>query len=360
MKMFLPGNPLNLIHSVFSYGGVSVRRIHVLLLYLLKSLVFLPLSLYEYIFYGRRIARTEIHQSPVFILGHNRSGTTLLHKLLVGDSQFGYCKNSDMLFPYVVTPFNRYFSGWIQKMFDLLGVKSFAYRDTRLVLTDPQEEDMCMTAMFMTASSYWGFVFPNQAQKNFNRFVYLKKERDEKLWIEQYLYFLKKISLKNNGKRLILKNPANTARIATLMKLFPQARFIFIHRNPENVIYSTKRIWDHAIDELGLQKVSEKVVYENIYAHYEQMHDCYENGKRLLAKNQLCEISYTDLEKSPVASLEKIYHQLGLGDFNRVRQSFEKQLAREKSYQKFSYRQSQELNENIRKRLKKYYLKWNY
>ena len=90
------------------------------------------------------------------------------------------------------------------------------------------------------------------------------------------------------------------------------------------------------------------------------MHDLYENGKLIFGENQLCEISYADLEKSPLATLEKVYQQLELGDFDRMRPSFEKQLAKEKSYQKFSYSQSQDLNEHIRERLKKYYLKWNY
>lgn len=360
MNRYLLGNPLNLIRSVYSYGGVSFSRVHIFLLYLLKSFVFLPLSVGEYLFYSKRIAKSEINQSPIFILGHNRSGTTLLHKLMIHDSQFGYCKNSDMLFSYVNTPVNGHLKKWFQKLLNFFGVKSFAYRDTGLVLDDPQEEDMCMTAMFMPASSYWGFVYPNYAKKNFKRYVYFDQQADERQWIAQYSYFLKKISFKNGGKRLILKNPANTARIATLSRMFPDARFIFIHRKPESVFYSTKRIWDHAINELGLQKASEKVIFENIYFHYQQMHDFYEKGKSVFEENQLCEISYAELEKSPLATLKKVYNQLGIGDFNLLKPNFEQQLAQEKSYKKFVYHQSEELNESIRKRLKKYYLKWNY
>ena len=357
---YLTGNPLNLIRSVYHYGGISISRAHVLLLYLIKSLVFLPLSIAEYVIYGKRISQTEINRSPVFVLGHNRSGTTLLHKLLIRDPQFGYCKNSDMLFPYIKTPFNRLIKYGLQKVFDFLGVKSFAYRDTGLILDDPQEEDMCMTAMFMTASSYWGFVFPSSAKKNFNKFIYFDDPAAEKHWINEYLFFLKKISLKNGGKRLVLKNPANTARIDTLIRLFPDARFIFIHRNPENVFYSTKRIWDHAVSELGLQKTKEEVVLENIYFHYQQMHDAYENGKSAIADNQLCEISYAELEEAPLLTLEKIYRQLEIGDFSRVKPKFKEQLSKERSYKKFAYLQDDELNKTIRHQLKKYYLKWNY
>ncbi len=36
--------------------------------------------------YGRRIANTPIDQPPIFILGHWRTGTTLLHEFLALDS----------------------------------------------------------------------------------------------------------------------------------------------------------------------------------------------------------------------------------------------------------------------------------
>ena len=40
--------------------------------------------------YGRRVARTEIKEQPIFVLGHWRGGTTLLHELLVLDERFTY------------------------------------------------------------------------------------------------------------------------------------------------------------------------------------------------------------------------------------------------------------------------------
>ena len=40
--------------------------------------------------FGRRIARTEITETPIFIVGHWRSGTTMLHELLVLDPRHAY------------------------------------------------------------------------------------------------------------------------------------------------------------------------------------------------------------------------------------------------------------------------------
>src|SRR5664279_234726 len=42
------------------------------------------------IFYGRRIRGTRIAEEPIFVIGHWRSGTTLLHELLVLDARHTY------------------------------------------------------------------------------------------------------------------------------------------------------------------------------------------------------------------------------------------------------------------------------
>ncbi|HVA85305.1 MAG TPA: sulfotransferase, partial [Candidatus Saccharimonadales bacterium] len=43
----------------------------------------------ERLIFGRRIAATRV-EAPIFIIGHWRSGTTLLHELLALDDRFGY------------------------------------------------------------------------------------------------------------------------------------------------------------------------------------------------------------------------------------------------------------------------------
>src|SRR5436190_15005136 len=53
----------------------------------------------ERLIFGRGIARTEIRKAPIFILGHWRSGTTLLHELLVLDQRHGFPTTYECLAP---------------------------------------------------------------------------------------------------------------------------------------------------------------------------------------------------------------------------------------------------------------------
>src|SRR6516165_6010551 len=40
--------------------------------------------------YGNRVARTPIRHAPLFIIGHWRTGTTLLHEFLIRDLRHNY------------------------------------------------------------------------------------------------------------------------------------------------------------------------------------------------------------------------------------------------------------------------------
>ncbi len=46
------------------------------------------LGFIQHLAYGGAIERTQLQSDPIFVLGHWRSGTTLMHELLVLDDQF--------------------------------------------------------------------------------------------------------------------------------------------------------------------------------------------------------------------------------------------------------------------------------
>src|ERR1017187_3048683 len=64
---------------------VHPRRLCMALIILLAGAVNTILGALQRLFYGRRIASTEILEHPIFVIGHWRTGTTLLHELLALD-----------------------------------------------------------------------------------------------------------------------------------------------------------------------------------------------------------------------------------------------------------------------------------
>ena len=87
---FWHGMRTGLWWSLLARNGfrVSPRRLHLAL----GVSFFTPfndlLGLIQHVAHGRRVENMPIEHEPVFILGHWRSGTTLMHELLVLDEQF--------------------------------------------------------------------------------------------------------------------------------------------------------------------------------------------------------------------------------------------------------------------------------
>src|SRR5690348_4608138 len=59
--------------------------------------------------HGRRIAETPITHAPLFVVGHWRTGTTLLHELLIRDEQFTYPDTFACLLPHHILLSEQFF-----------------------------------------------------------------------------------------------------------------------------------------------------------------------------------------------------------------------------------------------------------
>ena len=75
-------------------------------------------------------------------------------------------------------------------------------------------------------------------------------------WYNSYDTLLRKALIDTKGNRLIVKNPVNTARIDKLLKLYPDAKFLYIYRNPVTVFYSTQKFFRNLFPKVWLNPVS--------------------------------------------------------------------------------------------------------
>ena len=353
----ISNNPITFIRLVFTYGPVNLKRSHVLLIYLLKIFITLPFSLIEYIFYRPSILKSRLEQSPIFIIGHYRSGTTYLHKLMSADSQFGCFRNSDMFAPYS-NGILRLFSGLTCWLVNLMRIKNLHYNKTFFQLDDPQEEEMCLACMFEESSSYWAYVFPKRADEIFRKWVNLNDIKSRSKWRRNYDYALKKTSIKNKGKRMVLKNPVNTGRVRELIALYPDAKFVFLYRNPIRVFQSMKRIWERVVlKNYALQKIDSDQVNKIIINHYKQLMSAYDHDRVLIPAENLVELSFEDLETDSFQLLERIYSQFNIKiDTEALTIAINKQSR----YKNFQYKPSKEVQSLVAENLGGYVKRWGY
>lgn len=131
----------------------------------------------------------------------------------------------------------------------------------------------------------------------------------------------------------MLKNPMNTARIRLLLHLFPKARFIHIARDPIAVYASTLGFYRDLGSLTRFQTRQENDVRESVAKIYEEMMTRYLLDREHIPKGQLVEVRFEVLERDPMGVLSMIYSQLRLPGFESFRDSFERHLETQRSYQ---------------------------
>ena len=332
------GNTLAMFWVMSKCGKVSISKWANFMKFFIRSIIQTPFYLLELTFRSSKILRTEITSPPIFVIGHYRSGTTYLHKLLTCDKRWGGITGANFLFPFysnkmlaIIQPIFQFFINAIQ-------LKNPHFNNYIYNLSDPLEEDMITIGTFSPYSTFWGEVFPRNFNKILEEQLTLKDAAIKKNWQKTYMYLLKKITLKHGGKRLLLKNPPNTGRVELLVELFPDAKFVFIHRNPYDVYYSTYRLWKNLLEkDYALQRISEEEREENILFHYRFIMEKYLKEKGRVPADNLIEIRYDDLRNDPVREIKSIYKKLDLGAFEQVRPALDKLLSKEKDYTPFSY-----------------------
>ena len=334
---------------------LSVLRLATVLAITLFSVMNYLLWAVQVLVFGRRIARTKIDQDPIFIIGHWRSGTTLLHELLVLDGRHTYPSTYACFAPnhYLVT--RRVFP----RILSMLMPDRRPMDNMPAGWDRPQEDEFALCAMGVP-SPYNVMAFPNEPQQEA---AYLNLQglspRALARWKRAFVWFLKCLTLVD-PRRIVLKSPPHTGRVRVLLDLFPRARFIHIVRDPRVVFPSTLNLWKRLYTDQGLQTPNFEGLEERVFATFDRMYAAFERDRALIPPSQISEVRYEDLVRSPTAEMRRIYDDLGLDGFDDVLPALEEYLASQSGYQKNRYSISPETRLAIGRRWGEYIAKYGY
>jgi hypothetical protein len=150
-------------------------------------------------------------------------------------------------------------------------------------------------------------------------------------------------------------------RIKPLLQMFPDAKFIFIYRNPYLLYYSTLNMWRKAIlGYYSLQEIPDKELEEIVFGHFQYLNECYERDKHLIPVENLIEISYEELKADSFGVVRRIYSGLNLPDFETTAEDLKSQIESEKEYLNFRYKFDPATFKRIDQRWGKYIRQRNY
>lgn len=321
---------------------VGLRGVPRILYSLTMSLLLSPLNLLEKIRF-HNVGQIRLDKAPVFIVGHWRSGTTFLHNILSHDPQF----TSPTTFQTVTPGLFLGFENLVKPLVAASLPEKRPEDDVALGADLPQEEEYAMGNLSPYAF-YNGWCFPRNMQR-YHRYVCMDDvpPRVVEEWKRRYLFFLQKVTAAGHGKRLVLKNPAHTARIRLLVDMFPEAKFVHIYRNPYHVYLSMKRNIETEMTLYCVQNPPDWPTLERwMVSLYQKMFDTYFRDKHLIPAGNLVEIRFEDLIERPLEVTQGIYEEVNLPGFDRARENIRHYLATQRNLS-HSYTFSEDLKTRI-------------
>lgn len=330
----LVGSTIPNFLRVIIKGKPALKYYPKLLLTFLVMIISTPFQIYEWLYLKNKIAHFHFRKAPIFIIGHWRSGTTHLHNLLCKDPSHGFVTTYQSVFP------NNLMSKWIFKTFMKMQIPEYRPSDNVKLSADfPQEEEFALANM-TTHSFYHFFYFPSLNDALFDKFV-LSKNADRKtttLLEKKYQELLAKASLNTGLDRLVVKNPANTGKLKLLMKIYPEAKFIFLIRNPIITYLSTCKFFLTLLPTTALEHYDENLVKQIIIENYKKLMHGYLETRHLVGKENLIEIKFEDFDERNLDVAASIYQQFGLDTWNVAATHFREYISKQQDYRKNKYR----------------------
>ncbi len=277
------------------------------------------------------LAKTAI-LPPLFILGHWRNGTTHLHNLLALDPQFAFANSYQVLFPHTFLSTEAAASPLMA-----YGLPERRPQDNvRMAMDAPAEDEFALNTL-TGRSIYAGWIFPRR-EEHYDRYLTSAgiPEQELKVWKAAFVWFLKKLTWKYH-RPLVLKSPPHTGRIRLLLEMFPDARFVHIHRNPY-IVFQSSQLTRRAIAPIfNLQRPDWRHQDHRILHCYRLMYDAFFEERKLIPADRFHELAFEDLERDPLGQMEILYQRLGLVGFETLRPAFELYLASLAGYRKNTF-----------------------
>ena len=293
---------------------------------------------------------------PLFVLGHWRSGSTHLHNLLALDARAAAPNLYQVLNPHTFLTTEAVVSRLLRPLLP----NTRPMDNMALTLQAPQEDEFALVVATL-GSPYLGLAFYRHLAL-FEPYLTFRGVADHEIirWKAAYLTFLKKLTYKH-GKPLVLKSPANTGRIGLLLEMFPDARFVHIHRHPYTVFQSTRHLLLTLAPFIACQRVVPGDLDARILRLYTTMYDAFFDERRLIPHGRFHEVGFEDLERTPMEQMRSLYDTLRLPDFDVVKPAVERYVDSLAGYAKNVYLPlTAELRRDIARAWRRSFTEWNY
>lgn len=309
----------------------------------------------QFAVWGRGLRAARLEADPIVILGHWRSGTTLLHELLACDPRLHAPTTAQCACPNHFVVSEQFARDWL----GFLLPEHRPMDGVRMGYDRPQEDELALCNLGLP-SPWWIVAFPNEPPPD-PLYTDLERvtDRERQRWVAAWTDFLRHVQFEHPG-RLLLKNPLHTYRVPLIDSVFPAADFLHIVRDPFALVPSCLHFWRRMFDRYGLQRATcrdlERQVLDSIAAMDERLTATWET----IPAARRFRLRYEDLVADPLASLEAVYRHFDWPGADTVLPHWKRYLAEQRDYRRNTHSLDAGLAVRITARLGDLFTRYGY
>jgi hypothetical protein len=261
-------------------------------------------------------------EAPVFLVGHARSGTTLLHRLMSRDGdRFSSFMLYELYFPSLLqkkairalAAFDRaWLGGFAEKRVQAWEKRRYGKTQDihAMGLTQPEEDDFLF--YWSCASGTWMLKLPAMGEIDF---YHLDREPERRRRRVQRFYadcIRRQLYLNGTDRVHLCKAPHFAGRVASLIESFPDARIVVTMRNPNETIPSLLKLMKVGYQLRGWD---EPRMARSLGVLAAQAFHTYKHPLEVLAKHPETKhaiVDYRELVAEPKRTVAEVYEGLGI------------------------------------------------
>ena len=253
--------------------------------------------------------RQQPIEAPLVIAGLQRSGTTMLHRLLSSDPRMRALKSYEAMNPIAEEGFSGA-AGTVDPRLKAtrLAEKALKYMAPEFFAIHPVDADAPEEEILLLDYAFRSGVAESLADVP-SYATWLEKQ-DVTPAYEYMKSLLQLMQWQQPQRRWALKTPAHLEHMDVLLKVFPDARIIQTHRDPARTTasYSSMIVHGHGVftDEVDASAVA-------LHWHRKNV-NMVEATMRVRAQHpgSFIDVSYYDVLKDPMAQVRRIYEFAGI------------------------------------------------
>ena len=287
--------------------------------------------------------RRQQVRTPVFVVGHARSGTTLLHRVLSEDRErFSCFLLWELYFPSLLQKKAirwlgrldaRLLGGALVRRVEEWDRRKFAATNDMhaMSLFKPEEDDSVLT--YSCASGWWIVRLPYMEKLDFYYVDEWPEARRRRLMRFYKECVRRQLALDGGDRVHLSKNPTYCGRVESLIEAFPDARIVVTMRNPYETIPSLlklmKRGWQ-------IRKWSDEDMQSSLRVLAGMSFHNYEHPLAVLARHPETPhaiVDYRDLVAVPRRTVEAVYAQIGFPVSSGYAELLEKEQTRARRHE---------------------------